>query len=196
MATTKTTKGKPASSRKGKGSKAPEQAPVVETTQAPVTILGANGQPVETTAQAPLTIAPITVQPPVKGPKIATAPIATIALPNGELQPVGTGGNGGLYGTARARDLAWCIGKRNVFAVLLAMGATEAAKAVTAKAAVMGAMSAGIYLTPRDIRHYVYHAASAGLAGVVVGGAGIGHTYYITPAGSEYFAKHEQPAKV
>ncbi|MGC1274352.1 MAG: hypothetical protein WBC44_11650 [Planctomycetaceae bacterium] len=87
-----------------------------------------------------------------------------------------------VQGTHRDHDLPWCDKKVALFKALKelkAVGATHAkgSKEIIAKS--------GGTLTPRDVRHYSYHAKAAGLIDLADLEGTVGYAYYLTAKGAK-----------
>lgn len=117
----------------------------------------------------------------------AVVPHSNAIRRDGTPAPVGRGNSGstGGGGVTRANDLPWCAKKAAVLSALVRLGATSVTTAVCTKALVMASG-----LSPRDCRHYSYHAAAGGLTIVVQGGAGNQNAYCITPEGQAALADY------
>jgi len=83
------------------------------------------------------------------------------------------------YGRVRSHDLPWNDKKVSVFKALKAL---RAVGVTNARSAADIAKKAN--LTERDVRHYVYHAASANLAGIATHEDFRGYVYYLTAKGA------------
>lgn len=123
----------------------------------------------------------------------ATAAHAGAVTYSGNAAQLGKG-NGGKHGATRAGDLPWCACKVAVLQGLLAAGATDASRCVTAQTvvnatngALASAAAAANNRAPLTtlVRHFAYHAgANAAPWTVTVTNAfGRAHGFYITPAG-------------
>lgn len=100
-------------------------------------------------------------------------------------------GTPGNTGTARTRDVPVCPDKLSVFAALLALGATDASRAVSSKQTVDAAYDRRLgAIDAWCVQHYSYHGAAAGLVSVVERMFGRGHGFALTPAGVDYLQKH------
>lgn len=120
----------------------------------------------------------------VKPVKRADAPVQTTTYSNGAVVPLGRG-NDGAHGVARAKDLPWCPKKAAVLSALSSMGATSIASCRATKDV---AATAGV--NDVCVRHYCYHAASAGLCGVVTAAFGRQQGFYLTDAGAAALAQY------
>lgn len=109
-----------------------------------------------------------------------TGSIATEAnrLTESKSSRANTGGSKGEYGVTRLKDLPWNRKKVLVFKALKSLKAVSSDTAVSTKSA---AEKCG--LSPRDVRHYSYHAKAAGLVEVVKSEDGTGYKIFITEAG-------------
>jgi len=84
-------------------------------------------------------------------------------------------------GVERANDLPWCEKKLNLFKALKALKATSALNA--AVGSVIVEKAAGT-LSPRDVRHYSYHARAANLIEICDVESGRGYGFYLTATGA------------
>jgi hypothetical protein len=118
-------------------------------------------------------------------PKAAVAKAAPKAKPTAGTVKVGT---------EREKDLPW--GDKKV-AIFKALKQLKAVGATASKPGVEVAAKAGV--TPRDVRHYCYHAKAAGLVGVGPGSGFAGYGFYLTAKGAAVdpvaAQKAEQKAK-
>lgn len=112
-----------------------------------------------------------------KGGKAKAAPKAN---PDGKKQ----------FGVERDHDLPWGDKKVAVFKALRALKATSKDNPKTANEI---AGKAGC--TPRDVRHYCYHARAAGLVGVIEVEGVTGYCFHLTARGAALDPVKEQKAQ-
>lgn len=93
------------------------------------------------------------------------------------------------YGVERSHDLPWNDKKVAVFKALKKLNAVGESNAVQANKV---AEKAGV--STRDVRHYVYHAATTGLTGVAKQEDVAGYCYYLTAKGAKVDPVAEQKA--
>ena len=83
------------------------------------------------------------------------------------------------FGIHRDHDVKWNAKKVKVFKTMKTLDAVLVRGATPSSEI---AKKSG--LTERDVRHYVYHAMAAGLAGVSEKADGAGHAYFLTAKGN------------
>ena len=85
------------------------------------------------------------------------------------------------YGIDRQKDVPWNAKKLLVLKTLKALKATNATSAKSANSVVE---RSGGELTPRDVRHYCYHAKAGGLVGLADVEGVRGYGFYLTAKGA------------
>lgn len=163
---------------------------------ATVTTGNGNGSNKPATANKPVTTGKATANK-GKAPKakrlLGAAPInpttgkPVTKLPNGKPVPKPTSATG-YYGVPRTHNLPVGATYAAVLQALVACKATAAGNAVGSGAVVAAGKGT---ITATNVRHYTYHAQTAGWCGVVQATGGRGYWYYITAKGAQALANYK-----
>lgn len=84
------------------------------------------------------------------------------------------------YGAEKTHDVPWNEKKVKVLKTLKKLGATSP---TSARSSAEVAKASG--LSPRDVRHYCYHAKVSGLTGLAVSEDIAGYGFYLTGKGAK-----------